>query len=70
MYLYLQYSRPPLFSIFCQMFGRRPTISVRPIFVDIPGPSQWFFHFGEAFVIALTQEKTTTLGGTESYQSS
>ena len=35
-----------------------------------PGPSQWVFHFGEEIVIARTQEKTTTLGGTEPHHSS
>ena len=35
-----------------------------------PGPSQWFLHFGEEIVIAWTQEKTTTLAGTESHHSS
>ena len=42
------------------------------IFVDVPywslyrpGPSLWFFNFGEEIVIAWTQEKTTTLGCTK-----
>ena len=34
------------------------------------GPSQWFFHFGKEIVITWTQEKTTTLGGTEPHHSS
>ena len=32
--------------------------------------SQWFFHFGEEIVITWTQEKMTTLGGTEPHHSS
>ena len=76
----------PLFITFCQMFGGRRTPSARPFFVDVPywplystdkfiscvvpGPSQWFFHFGEEIVIALNQEKTTTLCGTEPHHSS
>ena len=36
----------------------------------VPGPSQWLFHFGKEIVIAWTQGKTTTLGGTEPHHSS
>ena len=36
----------------------------------VPGPSQWFFHFGKEIVIAWTQGKTTTLGDTEPHHSS
>ena len=36
----------------------------------VPHPSLWFFHFGEEIVIAWTQEKTTTPGGTEPHYSS
>ena len=36
----------------------------------VPGPSQWFFHFGGEILITWTQEKTTTLGGTEPHHSS
>ena len=56
-----------LFITFCQKFGRRSTPSARPYLlmfrIDrptarvscvVPGPSQWFFHFGEEIVIART----------------
>ena len=36
----------------------------------VPGPSQWLFHFSEEIVIVRIQEKTTILGGTETYHSS
>ena len=57
----------PLFITFCQMYGRRRTLSTRPSLlmfrIDrpiarisssrvVPGPSQWFFHFGEEITIA------------------
>ena len=73
-----------LLITFHQMFGRH-TIS-ESTFDDVPfwphystdkfiscvvpGPSQWFFQFGEEIVITWTQEKTTTLGGTEPHHSS
>ena len=76
----------PLFITFCQMFGRHRTPSVHPFSVDGPywppystdkfiscviwGFSPCFFHFGEEIVIAWTQEKITTLGGTEPHHSS
>ena len=56
----------PYLSNFCQMFGRRRTPSVRPslywppystdkfISCVVPGPSQWFFHFGEEIIITWT----------------
>ena len=47
-----------------------PYITDKFISCVVPGPSQWFFHFGEEIVIAWTQEKTTTLGGTEHHHSS
>ena len=65
------------------MFGSRRTPSARPSFLMFridrpigtdkfiscvaPCPSQCFFHFGEELVISRTQEKTTTLGNTESH---
>ena len=68
-----------IFITFCQMVGRRRTPSARPsllmLRIDrhiarisssvVPGSSQWVFHFGEEIVIAWTQDKTTTLAGTE-----
>ena len=36
----------------------------------VPGSPQWFFYFGKKIVIAWTQEKTTTHGGTEPHHSS
>ena len=36
----------------------------------VPGPSYWFFHFGEEIIIAWTQKKMMTLGGTEPHHSS
>ena len=36
----------------------------------VPDPSQWFFHFDQEIVITWTQEKITTLGGTEPRHSS
>ena len=57
----------PLFISFCKMFGRRSYTISASIFVDVPywptystdkfisctvpGPLQWFFHFGEEIVI-------------------
>ena len=83
--MYLQYSRPLIYHILSNVWKASYTISAT-IFVDIPywppystdkfiscvipGPAQWFFHFGEEIVIAWTQEKTTTLGGTEPQHSS
>ena len=61
----------PLFTTFCQMFGSRRTPSARPYLlmfrIDrpiahkltscvVPGPSQWFFHFGDE-LIAWTHEE-------------
>ena len=55
----------PLFIKFCQMFERRHTPSAYSSLLMfriarisfscvVPGPSQWFFHFGEEIVIAWT----------------
>ena len=84
-FMYLQYSRHLIYYLLSNVRKASYTISA-PIFVDvpywqpcstdtffsyvIPGPSQWFFHFGEKIVIAWTQEKTTTLGGTVPHHSS
>ena len=38
----------------------RPIARMSSISSYVPGPSQWFFHFGEDIVIASTQEKTRT----------
>ena len=76
----------PLIYHFCHKYGMLSYTISASMFVHIPywpsyrtdkliscavpGPSQWFFHFGEDIVIACTQEKTTALGGTEPHHSS
>ena len=84
-FIYLQYSRTLIYQVLPNIWKVSYSISAS-IFVDVPycppcrtdnfiscvvpGPSQWFFHFGEKIVTAWTQEKTTTHGGTESHHSS
>ena len=84
-FMYLQYSRPPYLSLLPNVWKASYTTSAS-IFINvpfwppysmdkfiscaIPGPAQWFFHFREEFIIAWTQEKMTTLGGTEPHHSS
>ena len=68
--MYLQYSRPPLiYHLLPNVWNASYTIS-SSIFLDVPywlpystdnfiscvlpGPSQWFFHFGREIVIAWT----------------
>ena len=57
-------------SIFVDVPYWQPYIMNKFISCALPGSSQWFFHFGEMIVIAWTQEKTTTVGGTEPHHSS
>ena len=77
-FMYLQYSRAPYFSSFavhhqcvhlcwCSVLTAYSTDKF--ISCVVPGPSQWFFNFGEEIIIAWTWEKTTTLGDTEPYHS-
>ena len=54
-------------SIFVDVPGWTPYSTDKFISCVLPGLSQWFFHFGEDIINAWTQEKTTTLGGTESH---
>ena len=83
--LYLQYSHHLIYHLVSNVWKALYTISASifvyvpywlPYSTDkfiscvVPGPSQRFFHFGEETVIAWTQEKTTTLGGTELHHSS
>ena len=82
-FMYLK-NTPLLFITICQTFGRHRTPLAHPSLLTfrmdrpiarisssvVPGPSQWFFHFGEEVVITWTQEKTITLGGTEPHHSS
>ena len=84
-FMYLQYSHPLIYHLLPNVWKASYTISTST-FVDVPhwtpysmdkfiscvvpGSSLWFFHFGEEIVIVWTQQKTTTLGGTEPYHSS
>ena len=84
-FMYLQYSCHPCISHFANIWKMLYTISTSifvdvpywlpPYSTDkfiscvVPGPLQWFFHFGKEIVIAWTQEKTT-IGGTEPHHSS
>ena len=68
-FMYLQYSRPPSFITFANVWKASYTISAS-IFVDVPywppcstykfiscvvpGPSQWFYHFRKEIVITWT----------------
>ena len=84
--MYLHYILPIIYNIFPNVWKASYAISV-PIFFEVPywppystdkfiscavpGPSQWFFHFGKETVITWTQEKTMTLvGGIEPHHSS
>ena len=74
--LYLQHNHPTYLSHFQNVWKASYTAKAS-VFADVPywppystdkfisyvvlGPSQWFFLFSEEFVIAQTQEKTTTL---------
>ena len=67
--MYLQYNRPLIYHLLPNIWKASYTIGAS-IFVDIPywppysmvnfiscvvpGPSQWFFHYGEEIVIAWT----------------
>ena len=68
-FMYLQYSHPLIYHLLSNVWKAQYTISTS-IFVHVPywppystdkfiscvvpGPSQWFFHFGEEIVIAWT----------------
>ena len=79
-FIYVQYSHPPYLSPFAKclegvvlksaMFCIDSFIGRISSSMCGTGLSQWYFHFGEEFVIAWTPEKTTTLGGTEPHHSS
>ena len=57
-------------SIFVNVPYWPPYNTYKFISCVVPGPSQWFLHFGEEIVTAWTQEKTTTLDGIEPHHSS
>ena len=64
-FVYLQHSRPPYLSSFSKCLGdvihhQRVHLCWPPYSTDkfiscvVPGPSQWFFHYGEEIVISWT----------------
>ena len=85
-FMYLQYSRSPLFITFCQMFGKRHTPSahsslwmfrtdsliarISSSLVLYRVPRSTSFTLANRSQSSSAQEKTTILGGTESYHSS